>query len=127
MDVDLEHKVIDSVTELIEFAQKEEAVTEAQWRQAVEDILFNQVLRRHPDFPVHQFFFAMGRALGRLEGKKREKRHVTSLQPRLDVVYEILVGAIEAAKKAGASKHQIAKMLERVALCHSLPDLDDPI
>jgi hypothetical protein len=47
---------------------------------------------------VHQFFFAMGRALGRLEGKKREKRHVTSLQPRLDVVYEILVGAIEAAR-----------------------------
>jgi DNA-binding transcriptional regulator YhcF (GntR family) len=64
----------------------------------------------------------MGRALGRLEGKKREKRHVTSLQSRLDVVSEILVGAIEAAKKAGASKHQIAKMLERVA-----SDLDDPI
>jgi hypothetical protein len=58
----------------------------------------------------------MGQALGRLAGKKREKRHVSSLQSRLGVVYEILVGAIEAAKKAGDSKHKIAKMLERVAV-----------
>jgi hypothetical protein len=44
------------------------ARVKAQYDQAVEDVV-RDVLERHPDISAELLCFAMGRALGRLEGK----------------------------------------------------------
>jgi hypothetical protein len=61
-----------TTTELFEMALKE-ASDESSWDQAVEDI-YGQVLERYPEMSVEWLFFSMGRALGRYECQRREKR-----------------------------------------------------
>jgi hypothetical protein len=68
MDFDLEHDVMNVATELCGLALNETA-TFAQYQEAVDHAL-SDVLQQHPNFPVELFAFAMGRALGRLEGQR---------------------------------------------------------
>jgi hypothetical protein len=72
MNFDLESKVLSSAIELFGFALNE-ASSEAQFHQAVEDVV-REVMMRYPDIPIEQLTFALGRALGKLEGEKRGKR-----------------------------------------------------
>jgi hypothetical protein len=72
MDFDLEHNVLSSAADLFGFALRE-TTTEAQHRKAVEEII-RDVLERYPNVSAPLLAFAMGRALGRLEGRPREKR-----------------------------------------------------
>ena len=72
MNFDLEQKVMSSAAELFGFALKESS-TEAQFYQAVEDVI-REVMLRHPDVSVELLSFALGRAIGNLEGQKRGKR-----------------------------------------------------
>jgi hypothetical protein len=71
MDFDTEHEVMRVATELFELAHQE-METEEQYMAAV-DQAASEVLWRHPDFPAHLLFLAMGRALGRRECALRER------------------------------------------------------
>ena len=61
MNFDVEHQVLQTATELYELALTE-TETLNQYEDAV-DQLSQDVLERHPDFPVNLLVFAMGRAL----------------------------------------------------------------
>jgi hypothetical protein len=61
-----------TTTELFEMAIKETS-NKSSWDQAVDDI-YRQVLERYPEMSVEWLFFSMGRALGRYEYQRREKR-----------------------------------------------------
>ena len=61
-----------TTTELFEMAIKETS-DKSSWDQAVDDI-YRQVLERNPEMSVEWLFFSMGRALGRYEYQRREKR-----------------------------------------------------
>ena|SRR6516164_164999 len=61
----LADKVASSVTELMVLAYQEE--DEAHWDQAMDDIR-REVRKRYPDFSRSDFTFALGRAVGRIEG-----------------------------------------------------------
>jgi hypothetical protein len=61
-----------TTTELFEMAIKETS-DKSSWDQAVDDI-YRQVLERYPEMSVEWLFFSMGRALGRYEYQRREKR-----------------------------------------------------
>lgn len=69
MDFDVELKIILTTTELFELALQE-ATTEADYDQAVEHIV-RDVLSHHPEFSTALMSFAMGVAVGRLEGACR--------------------------------------------------------
>jgi hypothetical protein len=71
MNFDVAHQAVDEATELFELASRETA-TQAQYDQAVEHVL-RDVLDRHPDFSTELFAFAMGRAMGRLEGSQQQR------------------------------------------------------
>jgi hypothetical protein len=68
MNFDVEHQVLQTATELYELALTE-TETLNQYEDTVEQ-LSQDVLERHPDFPVNLLVFAMGRALGRIEGRR---------------------------------------------------------
>jgi hypothetical protein len=72
MNLDLECKILTTATELFGFAMKETS-TEAEQSDAVEGII-RDVLERYPDITAEKLAFAMGRALGRIEGQRKEKR-----------------------------------------------------
>jgi hypothetical protein len=61
-----------TTTELFEMAIKETS-DKSSWDQAVDDI-YRQVLERYPEMSVEWLFFSMGRALGRYEYQRSEKR-----------------------------------------------------
>jgi hypothetical protein len=72
MNFGVAHQAVDTATALFELASRETA-TQAQYDQAVEHML-RDVLERYPDFSTELFAFAMGRAMGRLEGSQQRKR-----------------------------------------------------
>jgi hypothetical protein len=69
MKRDVEGQVIETAAELFALAIKE-AESEAQWDIAVDEIV-KDVRKRHPDISIATLAFAMGRAVGRLEGQKQ--------------------------------------------------------
>ena len=56
----------------ISFAMKETSI-EAEQSDAVEGII-RDVLERYPDITAEKLAFAMGRALGRIEGQRKAKQ-----------------------------------------------------
>jgi hypothetical protein len=68
---DIEHAVLSTAADLFGLAMKE-AANDGQWNEAVEDII-RDVLKRYPDISTAQLAFALGRALGRIEGQATKK------------------------------------------------------
>jgi hypothetical protein len=73
MNFDLECQVVDTATELFALAMTEtNKATEVQFNEALCRAL-DEVMARHPGYPIEMVCFAMGRALGRMEGVKRRR------------------------------------------------------
>jgi hypothetical protein len=70
MNFDLECKVISTATDLFGFALKKSRSNELHWDQAVE-LIVHELQERYPDFSAEKLAFAMGRALGRMEGQQK--------------------------------------------------------